>query len=220
MRLLLIRHGQTPSNLKRLLDTAEPGPGLTPLGQRQAAALPGALAEERIDALYASTLLRTQLTATPLARARGLDIVVRPGIREIEAGELEMRGDEAAITTYLTTALAWAAGDLDRRMPGGESGLAALSRFDEVVAEAAAGGAESVAMVSHGAAIRMWAAARAGRLDPLEAADQHLDNTGMVVVTGSPADGWRLERWDSRPAGPRDPAPHHEGPAGEPLGDA
>lgn len=47
MRLLLIRHGQTPSNLKHLLDTAAPGPGLTPLGQDQAAALPQALAGRR-----------------------------------------------------------------------------------------------------------------------------------------------------------------------------
>ncbi|MZD04303.1 histidine phosphatase family protein [Streptomyces sp. SID5785] len=219
MRLLLIRHGQTSSNLKHLLDTAEPGPGLTPLGIRQADALPEALAGERIDALYASTLLRTRLTATPLARARGLDILVRPGIREIEAGELEMRGDEEAVTTYLTTALAWAGGDLARRMPGGETGAAALARFDGVVAEAAESGAEAVAMVSHGAAIRTWAAARAALTDP-RTARQALDNTGLVVLSGSPADGWRLERWESRPAGPRDPAPHHEGPAGEPIAGA
>ena len=38
MRLLLIRHGQTPSNLKHLLDTEAPGPTLTPLGQEQAPA--------------------------------------------------------------------------------------------------------------------------------------------------------------------------------------
>ena len=29
MRLVLIRHGQTPSNVCGLLDTAPPGPGLT-----------------------------------------------------------------------------------------------------------------------------------------------------------------------------------------------
>lgn len=44
MRLLLVRHGETPSNVDRLLDTAVPGPGLTRLGERQAAALPEALA--------------------------------------------------------------------------------------------------------------------------------------------------------------------------------
>ena len=31
MRLLLIRHGQTPSNVDYLLDTAVPGAGLTAL---------------------------------------------------------------------------------------------------------------------------------------------------------------------------------------------
>jgi release factor glutamine methyltransferase len=38
VRLLLIRHGQTPSNVLGLLDTAPPGPGLTDLGVEQAAA--------------------------------------------------------------------------------------------------------------------------------------------------------------------------------------
>ncbi len=96
MRLLLIRHGQTPSNLKFLLDTAVPGAALTELGERQAAALPEALGDENIDTLYASTLIRTQLTAAPLAGARGLDVVVRDGIREVAAGDLEMRGEDVA----------------------------------------------------------------------------------------------------------------------------
>jgi probable phosphoglycerate mutase len=91
MRLLLIRHGQTPANVLGQLDTARPGPGLTELGARQAAEIPDALANERVDALVASTLLRTQLTAAPLAGARGLEVEVRPGLHEIEAGDLESR---------------------------------------------------------------------------------------------------------------------------------
>ena len=54
MRLLLIRHGQTPGNVLGQLDTAFPGPGLTGLGERQAAALPEALADEDIEAIQAS----------------------------------------------------------------------------------------------------------------------------------------------------------------------
>ena len=76
MRLLLIRHGQTPGNVLGQLDTAFPGPGLTELGERQAAALPGSLANEDIAAIYASTLIRTQLTADPLAKALGLEATV------------------------------------------------------------------------------------------------------------------------------------------------
>ncbi|MYT75511.1 MULTISPECIES: histidine phosphatase family protein [unclassified Streptomyces] len=214
MRLILIRHGQTPSNLKHLLDTAVPGPGLTPLGLEQAAALPEALAGEEIDALYVSTLLRTQLTAAPLAEARGLEPVVREGLRELIAGELEMRGDDEAAGIYMTTAFAWAAGDVERRMPGAENGTEALGRFDAVVAEAAGSGAGTVAMVSHGAAIRTWVAARATNIDVAHSASHPLSNTGVVVLDGSPETGWRCVLWEGEPLGPADPAPDADGPTG------
>ncbi|GGL92014.1 isomerase [Streptomyces fumigatiscleroticus] len=214
MRLLLIRHGQTSSNRKHLLDTAEPGPGLTPLGQEQAAALPQALASERIDALYASTLLRTQLTAAPLAASTGLAVQVRDGIREVTAGDLEMRGDDEAVATYLTTVFAWSQGDVERRMPGGENGVEALGRFDAVVAEAAGTGAATVAMVSHGAAIRMWVAARAANVDVAYASGHALRNTGVVVLSGSPAQGWRVLLWEGSPLGPEESSAEDSGPAG------
>ncbi|MFE0806271.1 histidine phosphatase family protein [Streptomyces sp. NPDC058848] len=215
MRLLLVRHGQTPSNVKHLLDTGAPGPGLTPLGQEQAAALPQALATERIGALYASTLVRTQLTAAPLSAATGLDVRVRAGLRELVAGDLEMRGDEDAAAVYLSTAFAWSAGDTGRRMPGGENGVEALGRFDAVVAEAAGTGADTVAMISHGAMIRAWVAARADNVDVSYAACHPLGNTGVVVLTGSPDRGWRALLWEGRPLGPEGDFPEDSGPAGE-----
>ena len=58
MRLLLIRHGQTSSNVGQHLDTAEPGADLTPLGRKQAAAIPQALEHERIDLIVVSNLVR------------------------------------------------------------------------------------------------------------------------------------------------------------------
>ncbi|MEU5711383.1 histidine phosphatase family protein [Streptomyces flaveolus] len=215
MRLLLVRHGQTPSNLNHLLDTAVPGPGLTPLGEAQAAALTEALAGEDIEALYASTLVRTQLTAAPLAAARGLEVIVRDGIRELSAGDLEMLpGHTPEGERYLRTVFAWAAGDTALRMPGGESGEEALARYDAVVAEAAASGAGSVAMVSHGAAIRVWTAARADNVDVTFAATHPLENTGVIILEGSPTDGWKALSWEGatvEPAG-------EGGPAGEALG--
>lgn len=219
MRLLLIRHGQTPSNLKRLLDTAEPGPELTPLGQQQAAALPAALAGEEIGALYASTLLRTQLTAAPLATRTGLEVRVREGIRELSAGDMEMRGDALAVETYLSTVFAWPAGDTGLRMPGGENGVEALRRFDAVVEEAAGTGAQTVAMVSHGAAIRMWAAARAENIDVGFASAHELQNTGVVILTGAPGEGWLVQEWAGRSVGPDGSAPEASGPAGETVAD-
>ncbi|MEU6598270.1 histidine phosphatase family protein [Streptomyces flaveolus] len=215
MRLLLVRHGQTPSNLNHLLDTAVPGPGLTPLGEAQAAALPEALAGEDIEALYASTLVRTQLTAAPLAAARGLEVIVRDGIRELSAGDLEMLpGHTPEGERYLRTVFAWAAGDTALRMPGGESGEEALARYDAVVAEAAASGAGSVAMVSHGAAIRVWTAARADNVDVTFAATHPLENTGVIILEGSPTDGWKALSWEGAAVEPVGEG----GPAGEVLG--
>lgn len=196
MRLLLIRHAQTPSNVKHLLDTGEPGPGLTPLGDSQAAALPQALADDDIEVLFTSSLIRTQLTAAPLAEARDLPLRIRQGIRELVAGDLEMRGDDEAAQTYLKTAFAWSAGDRELRMPGGESGAEALDRFDAVVEEAYRTGAGTAALVSHGAAIRMWVAARARNIDVGFAAAHALANTGVVALDGSPQEGWTVRTWE------------------------
>ncbi|MGN9757420.1 histidine phosphatase family protein [Streptomyces sp. SD31] len=214
MRLLLVRHGQTPSNVDYLLDTAVPGAGLTALGERQAAALPEALADEDIEAIYASTLIRTQLTAAPLAAARGLEVLVRDGIREVYAGDLEMlRGDTEQGELYMRTVFAWAAGDTELRMPGGDSGAQTLARYDAVVAEAADSGASTVAMVSHGAAIRMWTAARADNVDVPFAAAHPLDNTGVVILEGAPSDGWKALSWAGAVVAPAGEG----GPTGRPV---
>jgi probable phosphoglycerate mutase len=194
VRLLLIRHGQTLSNVNRLLDTGEPGPALTELGARQAAGLPGLLVDERIEAIYASTLIRAQLTADPLAQARRLPVSIRPGIREISAGDLEMLGDAKSVEVYVSTVFAWVAGDLATRMPGGEDGHEAMGRFGAVVEEVAASGARTAALVSHGAVIRMWAA-RSGNVDVGFAAANVLVNAGLVVLEGDPAGGWQVESW-------------------------
>lgn len=106
MRLLLIRHGQTPANVLGRLDTARPGPGLTELGLAQAAEIPAALSSHRISEIYTSVLLRTHLTADPLVRSLSLAPRVLPGVHEIEAGSLEGRTDRAAISEYLGTVFA------------------------------------------------------------------------------------------------------------------
>jgi len=219
MRLILVRHGQTPSNVLGALDTAVPGPGLTELGHEQAEAVPAALAGYRIDELYASVQRRAQLTAAPLARARGLEVIVRDGLREIEAGELEMKTDWDSLVAYHETSFAWAAGDLDRRMPGGEDGHEVLGRFDAVVEQAVARGDESAAFVAHGQIIRTWTAARARNVTIDFAASNPLHNTGVVVLDGHPDSGWIASTWSGVAVGgvTVDEGTEATGPGGEPV---
>ncbi|UVJ39446.1 histidine phosphatase family protein [Arthrobacter sp. CJ23] len=218
MRLLLIRHGQTPGNVLGQLDTAFPGPGLTELGQRQAEALPAALADEPIEAIYTSTLLRTQLTAAPLAKAKGLDAEVLDGVHEIEAGALEKKTDHESHVRYMSTVFAWTDGDLDVRMPGAFDGHAFFARFDASVDKVAAAGHATAAIVSHGAAIRCWAGRRAEDIDTRFAETHQLPNTGIVALEGDPASGWKVLHWDQMPVGGLAMAdPTAEDPTGDAL---
>ncbi len=219
MRLLLIRHGQTPGNVLGRLDTNHPGPGLTDLGTRQAAAIPEALRSDPIDAIYMSTLVRTHLTAHPLATDRSLTPQIASGLHEIEAGSLEGLRDPASVRTYLDTAVAWGSGNLDQRMPGASDGHDFVGRFDADIAVAAANSAVA-AVFSHGAAIRVWTAARAQNVSPSFAGAHELDNTGVVELTGSPEEGWTLLSWAGLPVGGMDLADLSAvDPLGEPLDD-
>jgi broad specificity phosphatase PhoE len=192
VRLIFIRHGQTPSNVRGLLDTRVPGPGLTSLGLEQAAALPGSLADEHISAIYVSTMVRTHLTAAYLAASLELESIERAGLREISSGDMEMRGDGASVDVYMSTVFSWTRGDLDRHIPGGESGADFLERFDAVIAEVVATGQPTVAIVSHGAAIRAWTAIRGANMPDNFIAENSLHNTGIVIVEGRPEGGWEV----------------------------
>lgn len=204
MRLLLIRHGQTPENVRGGLSTDAPGPGLTELGARQAAMIPDALRDDAIDAIFVSKLVRTRLTAEPLAVDRGLQPRELDGIHEIGAGDLEDRSDKEAIRSYLETAFAWGLGDLDVRMPGGGTGHEFFERFDAGIADVVASEAATAVIISHGAAIRVWVAGRSTNVAPTFAGQHELDNTGIVELQGSPDEGWSLVSWAGLPIGGAD----------------
>ena len=225
MRLILVRHGQTPANVAGVIATSAPGPGLTELGHRQAAQIPAALRNDPIDAIFVSTLQRTRLTATPLAEDRGLELIELPGIHEIEAGDLEGRTDHDAVRQYLGAAFAWGMGDRDATMPGAPDGHAFFARFDTdvaAIAERLADVADPTAViVSHGAALRVWVAASATNVPPSFAGEHELDNTGIVELSGSPEEGWTLLSWQGMPVGgPAFVDAEAEDPTGESLSEA
>lgn len=204
MRLLLIRHGQTPANVRGALDTAAPGPHLTELGRQQAAAVPVALASEPIAGIYVSRLIRTQQTAAPLARVNGeMHRMQLPGIHEIEAGDLEGRTDKESAKKYLQTAWSWGSGNLDAKMPGAFDGHDFYGRFDADIARISRehDPADTVAVFSHGAAIRVWVAGRATNIAPEHSGRRELENTGVVTLEGSPHAGWTLITWQGEPVG-------------------
>ena len=218
MRLLLIRHGQTPANVRGELATARPGPGLTKLGRKQAQSIPDAVAGEQIAAVYVSPLTRTAETAAPLAASLGLDPQVLEGLEEIEAGDLEDRRDMPSVMVYVRTVFGWAAGDLDVRMPGADRRqrvLRALRRGDRGDRGAASG---CLCRRRLARCRDPGLVGRAGR-EPrrrLHGATATWTTPGVVVLTGSPAEGWLAETWAGEPVGGLELVDHA---APDPLGD-
>ena len=84
--LILARHGETDWNREgRFQGHADPP--LNDTGRAQAARLAEMLADEPIDAIYASDLRRAHETAEIVAAGRNVDVVVEPDLRERDVGE-------------------------------------------------------------------------------------------------------------------------------------
>ena len=194
MRLFLVRHGQTHANVSRQLDTAVPGLDLTDEGREQARALAERLAGEDLGAIYTSDLVRAQQTAAPLAEALGLEVVVLPGLREIQAGDYEMSTEWQP---FIDAVKRWH-DDPEHTIPGGDSGIGFMARYDAAIRQIAADGHESALAVSHGAAMRVWCGASLG-LDAEFFDERRVDNTHVVTMEGDPDSGWRLLAWGDEP---------------------
>ncbi|MGI5126691.1 histidine phosphatase family protein [Pseudonocardia sp. CA-107938] len=201
MRLILARHGQTAANVAKRLSTLPPGEPLTDLGRAQADALGARLADADVTAVYASTAIRAQQTAAPVAAAHGLDVTVVDGVHELFVGELEDRADEPARELFYEIEQAWEAGDAEARLPGGESAAEVFDRFRPVVERITKGASGTVVLVSHGGAIRIVGGALTGG----PTLPGYLPNTGLVVLRPA-GDGWELESVDETVPQPGDVA--------------
>ena len=192
MRLVLARHGRTTANAAHILDSRPPGAPLDEQGRAQADLLAERLADHPVRAVHASRAIRTQQTAAPVAAAPGVAVEVVDGVHEVAIGDLEGRSDEAAFETFFEVYHAWWRGELDARLPGGESALDLRARFLPAVERIVGDHDGDVVLVSHGAAIRMAAAALLG--DTVET--WYVPNAGLVVLRREPP-GWVLESWDT-----------------------
>ena len=156
-QLVLVRHGQTVANVRRLWQGWTEGE-LTRLGVQQAEATARCLAAagEPFDTLYSSPLHRAWRTAEILGQALGLPPLAHEGLKEIWFGEIEglTLGEFAA--RYPEVHRRWSAkGDLSFTWPGGENRTAfhrrAWGAVEEIVAQHEG---QSIVVVAHGGTLR------------------------------------------------------------------
>lgn len=196
-KLLLIRHGQTDDNHRGVFQ-GQQGRGLNDRGRDQSAALAARLSRTgvHVDALYCSDLERARETASILGAALGLQAREDPDLREVSMGAWEGLTRAEVQARFPDEWAAWSSG-ADVRRGGGETYAELGARMARVIARIAADNAErTAAIVSHGAAIKTFAAGMLGV--PLEQmrAFQVPTNTGVCLVEQTAEGSLRLVVWN------------------------
>ncbi len=202
--IYLVRHAQAEGNLYRRCHGWNNGL-ITEKGRQQMDLLEQRFQGIHLDAVYSSDLYRAMTTATALTRSRGLRLRLDPGLREIHAGIREDRPwgewlheDRENLAAFLRCDPNWSVQDSET-FPGLQARVtAAVARI------AAAHDGETIAMVSHGCAIR--AAVSAWRGVPVDAIGTTVlgDNTCVAKLE---YDGGQIKLCyynDDSHLGPRD----------------
>ena len=205
--LILLRHGQTTSNVDHKLDTVLPGAELTELGREQAkAAGEEILANYEVDRVVSSQATRAKQTAQIGFGERFADIPAIDGIHEVHAGRWEMHNSREAHEAYLTAFRGFYRRQLEALIDGGDTLDIFLSRYKGGLLPLASQEGTTVA-VSHGGAIRAFAA-NACEVSPEFAEVSYLPNCQYVVLdptagpTGDAVEDfgqWRVVRWAEYP---------------------
>jgi broad specificity phosphatase PhoE len=194
--LTFIRHAESQANAADILSTDIPGPSLSEEGQAQAEQLAHQLSRNNFDGIYVSDMVRTQQTAEPLAHALGKQIEVLPGLREIDAGWYNNTSSKRRDLTYLLAPADWLNGDIEDAIPGSTSGKEFNDRFTAAVQKIYDSGNSKPVAFSHQEAIMYWTLMNVKNPKDSLVTSHQLPNLGRVVVTGSPAMGWKLVDWD------------------------
>jgi broad specificity phosphatase PhoE len=206
-----VRHGE--SGDMTAINTLVPGPELTSTGEQQASDLATALQHSGIDEIWASTMIRSQETAAPLAHELGLSIEpLQAGLNEINAGIFEGAptnvGDlPLGGALYLLAPALWTLGFTSVPELGSSdaNGIVFDERVNDAIQTIYDGSAanDTDAVFSHEGTIAIWTLMNVDNPDyalvlkELLTTGELLPYTGQVVVSGEPGD-WTLVSWDGQ----------------------
>ena len=181
--IYLIRHGQAEGNLYRRCHSWHNGL-LTAKGREQVKALEKRFEGVHFDAVYSSDLYRAMSTAGAIYRPRGLPLRVDPGLREIGAGVWEdvpwgqlLHDHRDSLADFLACDPGWQVEGSETFPHVRHRVAASLTRI------AASHPGQTVAVVSHGCAIRAGLSAFLG-IDEAQMGHLRLaNNTGVAKLT-------------------------------------
>lgn len=200
LRVIFTRHGESTANVDGIFANRVDLPGdLTPLGRAQARDLARRLASIGPDHVYTSPLPRAVQTARIVAKSLELPLTLTDALREYDVGDFEglpyTGADAWRMDAYWDVDQAWASGNLDARLPGGESLRAILERFLPFMTDLPKrhGETDIVVAIGHGGLFRavlphLFTDA------PASITAREALRHGDMIVANFDGTGWRFER--------------------------
>lgn len=181
-RIYLVRHAEAEGNLYRRAQGWYDG-RVTDTGKLQIAALERRFQDIQVDAAYASDLRRTQTTAQAVVRPKGLPLRIDPDLKEIGMGIYEDRTFGDLHYHHPEGHRLFALCSPDWAPEGGESFQQVQDRMLRAFFRAAMNHPDqTVALFSHGAAIKCLLAALRGK-HPGDAPELgHPENTAVSCI--------------------------------------
>ena len=194
--LTFVRSAQSQANADGVIDTTEPGPGLTDDGKGEAEQVAHQIPHATVDGIYSSPMAAAQQTAGPLAGELSKRVETLDGLQSLNAGWFNGKPESMADSTYLLAPQHWLNGDVSSSIPGSISGKDFNSQFSAAVRKIYNSGNSSPVAFSQGEAIMIWTLLNVRNPKNSLLSSHPLPNAGRVVITGNPATGWKLTEWD------------------------
>lgn len=189
-RIFVVRHAEAEYETALLADE---GGSLTVRGRQQSRDLGERLRDERIAHIYSSAFSRATQTAEIAAAALGTGVTVRQALLEVSVGDFAGQASEPDPIRPIYRR--WAEGEMDARIPGGESGTEVVTRVEGVLDDIAdAHRGEAVLVVTHGGVMATALPTLARNLQLRHVVGTHFGNCDPVRLDRD-ADGWVAVQW-------------------------
>ena len=181
MLIRLARHGESEGNFAGSLQGSRFDTPLSARGRRQAEALAIRLAEEGVDAVWSSPMVRARETASLVAAPHGISLSIDADLVEFDWGIWSGRPFDGVLEQEVSSVRArWRAGETDLAPSDGESPSRAGVRAERFLSRLKAAGARAPLVVAHGRFNRIFMAVLLGR--PLSRMDEIRQRNGSLSV--------------------------------------
>lgn len=194
MKLYFARHAESDANILRVISDRDLAHHLTENGRRQAARLGEELAGRQIAGIFCSPIIRARETAAIVSASIHAPVAAADGLREFDSGVLEGRSDEQAWQGLNHAISQWLAGDLDYRIPEGESCREVIDRFCGLVRQVIAIGGNDFLFITHSGALRVALPSLIPDL-PQGIFEEHMPGFAEFVITEVEGDMLRCVEW-------------------------